>query len=298
MTCPYHPDEAAEIVVPAAFDDGGGWLGWISGCCGLPAWRCPQGALLPMEARFCTFHGCPRPRMDRMAHEVALAAGLGRGVQLPPLIQRALELPPLADGSSAPCLAGNVLVYLTEGGRLVALDAGGDATLFLAAQVRSAALKVEEGRIVGALRTGSGVRYLAWDVRDLRDALREGGAVVPPVPAPGTQVHLLGLPRDEGVLHQGAGLLRLEVSWDPVSDDAAAVYRKVTGAAPGPWVVQRIANPLGPSVHHATLRPQLLHQVPVPVPGGVLMLGQVHWLGNTAAGALLLPTVGGDRVAA
>lgn len=298
MSCPYHPDQAAELSIPAGMDDGSGWIGWLTGCCGLPAWRCAEGALSPMEAQYCVFHGCARPRMDRMVHEVAAAQGLMKRSELPALIQRALEVAPLADGSSTPCLAGNVLVYLSEGGRLVALDLGGTAALFLAAQVRAAALRVEHGNVVGAIRTASGVRYLAWDVRDLRDALIEGAPAVAPSPATGTQVHLFGLPRDDGVLHQGSGLLRLEVTHDPVGEDLAAAYRKLAGTAPGPWVVHRIANPAGPQVHHPDLRPQLLHQVPVPIPGGVLVLGQVRWLGHTATGALLVPTVGGRRVAA
>ncbi len=298
MNCPYHSHQAAAIDVPAGLEDDTGWIGWLDGCCGLPAWRCPQGALLPMEAAFCVYHGCPRPRMDRMVHEVGAAQGLVDSDKQPALIQRTLELAPNPDGLSSPCIAGNILVYLTENGRLVAVDIGGDATIFLAAQVKAAALRVELGRVVGALRTGAGVRYLAWDVRDLRDALREGASVVSPVPAPGTQVHLLGLPRDEGVLHQGSGLLRLEVAYDPAPDEVSATYRKLTGSSPGLWVVRRIANPLGPPVHHSDMRPQLLHQVPVPIPGGVLMLGQLRWLGNTAKGALLVPTVGGRRVAA
>lgn len=298
MNCPYHPQQPAAIEVPAGLEDDGGWIGWLDGCCGLPAWRCPKGSLLPMEAAFCVYHGCPRPRMDRMLHEVGSARGLVGPSALPALIQRSLELPPSSDGQSSPCIAGNILVYLTENQRLVAVDIGGDATIFLSSQVRSVALRLELGRVVGALRTDSGVRYLSWDVRDLRDALREGSSVVAPEPAPGTQVHLLGLPRDDGVLHQGSGLLRLEVAFDPPPDQVASTYKKLTGTAPGPWVVRRIPNPLGPVVHHTDLRPQRLHQVPVPVPGGVLVLGQLRWLGNTAAGALLVPTVGGRRVAA
>ncbi len=298
MNCPYHPKEDAALEVPAGLQDGGGWVGWLDGCCGLPAWRCEQGALLPMEARFCVYHGCSRPRLDRVVHEVAAGSGLYRGARQPALIQRALELGPNPDGASSPCLAGNVLVYLTENGRLLAVDVGGDAAIFLAAQVRAASLRVDAGRVVGALRTGAGVRYLAWDVRDLRDALREGETVVPPTPAPGTHVHLLGLPRDEGALHRGSGLLRLEVWWDPVPDEVSTLYQRVTGTAPGPWRIHRVTNPLGPEVHHPDMRPQVLHQVPVPIPGGVLLLGQLRWLGHTAAGALLVPTVGGRRVAA
>lgn len=298
MSCPYHPDQAAELSIPAGIDDGGGWIGWLSGCCGLPAWRCPEGALSPMEAQYCVLHGCPRPRMDRMLHEVGAARGVIRRSELPSLIQRGLDLAPLGDGSSTPCLAGNVLVYVSEGGRLLALDAGGSASLTLAAPVAAAALRVDQGQVVGALRTPAGVRYVAWDVRDLRDALAEGAPAVPPTPATGTHVHLFGLPRDDGVLHQGSGLLRLEVTHDPVGEEHANAYKRVTGAAPGPWVVRRIANPSGPSVAHPDLRPQLLHQVPVPIPGGVLLLGQVRWLGHLATGALLVPTVGGRRVAA
>jgi hypothetical protein len=215
------------------------------------------------------------------------------------VVQRTLELaPPQSSGQSAPCLAGNVLVYLTESGRLIAVDVGGENTVFLAAKVQACALRVDAGRVVGALRTAAGVRYLAWDVRDLRDVLREGGAVVPPVPAPGTRVHLLGLPREGGILHQGSGMLRLEVAHDPVPVALEESYRKLVGAAPGAWLIRRTPNPLGPPVHHDQLRPQSLLQVPVPVPGGVLVLGQVRWLGSTAAGALLIPTIGGRRVAA
>lgn len=293
MRCPYHPERSATISLPSAHaDDEDGWLGWLEGCCGLPAWRCPQGALLPMEAKYCTYHGCARPNPGRVAHEIA-ATGPRPDVPRPTLIARALELAPAADGASTPCLAGNVLVYLTDGGRLVAVDAGGEASLFLAAQVQTAALRVDGLQVVGALRTEAGVRYLAWEIRDLREALRTGSGAVRPAPTTGTGANLLGLPRDRSRLHQGSGMLRLVVEHDPVDGEAAGIYRKVAGVEPGSWLIRRLPNPDGPPIHHPDLRPQVLHQVPVPIPGGVLVLGQLRWFGRTATGALLVPTVGG-----
>lgn len=293
MRCPYHPDHPADISVPPELDDDDGWIGWLEGCCGLPAWRCPQGALIPVEARFCTYHGCHRPELVRVVHEVASALGARRAFR-PGLVERALELAPAADGASTPCLAGNVLVYLTDSGRLIALDAGGDSTVFLAAQVQAVALRLEGVRVIGALRTDAGVRYLSWDVRDLREALRSNGAARP-TPATGTGANLLGLPRDRSRLHQGAGLLRLVVEHDPVEGPLVDVYRATTGVEPGAWLIRRTPNPEGPEIHHPDLRPQVLHQVPVPVPGGILLIGQVRWLGRTASGAVLVPTDGGHH---
>lgn len=291
MRCPYHPDRAAGIPVPPMLADGDGWIGWLSDCCGLPAWCCSEGALLPIEAQYCTFHGCPRPHLGRVVHEVAGPAAR------PAILERPLELAPLADGSSTPCLAGNVLAYLTEAGRLVAVDAGGDATLFLAARVQAAALRLDAGRIVGALRTETGIRYVAWEVREIRDALRLGEPGVRSAPATGAGANLLGLPRDGTRLHLGSGLLRIVVEHDPLDGPESDAYHRVTGVEPGPWLIRRFPNPDGPPLHHPDLRPQILHQVPVPVPGGVLLLGQLRWHGRTVGGAVLVPTSGGADVA-
>lgn len=287
MRCPYHPERPATIPVPPNLDDDGGWIGWIPDCCGLPAWRCAEGALLPMDAQYCTFHGCPRPHLGRVVHEVA------GDVVRAAILERSLELPPLSDGSSTPCLAGNVLVYLSEGGRLVALDLGSGATLFLAAQLRAAALRVDGGRIVGALRTEVGIRYVSWETRDVREALRHGETGVRSAPATGAGANLLGLPRDATRLHVGSGLLRIVVEHDPLDGGEADAYHRVTGVEPGPWLVRRFPNPDGPPLHHPDLRPQVLHQVPVPIPGGVLVLGQLRVLGRVVAGAVLVPTSGG-----
>ncbi len=292
MNCPYHSDRRADIPIPVALEEQTGWLGWMEGCCGLVAWRCEMGELLPVEAKFCTFHGCERPRINRVAHEWTPGDGQPRKVKPPTVIERALELAPMADGNSTPCLAGNVLVYLTDSGRLVALDVGGEGTIFLAAQVRAASMRLEGGTVIGALQTDAGVRYLSWEVRDLRDGLARNG-VVQPTPMKASSAHLLGLPRDHTRLHQGTGLLRLVVEHDPIaSDELIATYKKVTGASPGPWVIRRTPNPDGPPIHHPNLRPQQLLQVPSPIPGGVLVLGTVRYFSKALAGALLIPNVG------
>jgi len=292
MHCPYHPDRHADIPIPVDLEEQSGWIGWMEGCCGLIAWRCEMGELLPIEARFCTFHGCERPRINRIAHEWTPGDGTPRRVQSPSVIQRALELAPMADGNSTPCLAGNVLVYLTDSGRLIAVDAGGEATIFLAAQVRAASMRLEGGTVIGALQTDAGVRYLSWEVRDLRDGLVRNG-VVQPTPVKATNAHLLGLPMDRSRLHQGTGLVRLVVEHDPIeNEELLATYRKITGVPPGAWVIRRTPNPDGPPVYHPHLRPQQLLQVPTPVPGGVLVLGTVRHLSTSLVGALIIPNVG------
>jgi hypothetical protein len=292
MNCPYHPGRQADIPIPVEDEEQSGWLGWMEGCCGLVAWRCDQGELLPVEAQFCTFHGCERPRVNRVAHEWSPGDGQPRRVRAPSIIQRALELAPMGDGRSTPCLAGNVLVYLTDSGRLVAVDAGGEATLFLAAQVKAAALRLEGGTVIGALQTDAGVRCLSWEVRDLRDGLRRNG-IVQPTPVKTTSTHLLGLPRDRTKLYQGSGPLRLIVEHDPIEDeDLLATYQKIAGVSPGSWVIARTPNPDGPTIYHPHLRPQHLNQVPVAVIGGVLVLGTVRTLAGSVAGALLIPNVG------
>jgi hypothetical protein len=106
-------------------------------------------------------------------------------------------------------------------------------------------------------------------------------------------VHLLGLPRDRTRLHQGAGMMRLVVEHDPVPDEQADRYERITGVAPGEWLIRRTPNPEGPLVPQPDLRPQALDQVPVPVPGGVFLLGRLRWYGRTVSGALLVPTVAG-----
>lgn len=283
MRCPYHPDKTVTFEVPPSAVDGDGWYGWPLGCCGLPVWRCAEGELHPMEARFCRTHGEGRPHPERMAHEVLDAA-------LPKLIQRALPLPPMADGLSTPCLIGDVLVYLTEKRQLVAVDMCSDASLFLATDVLQASLRLDAGFVRAGLRIASGIRYLAWDARDLRDALGEFGEVTA-VPSSGAGSSLLGLPHNNTRLHLGAGLVRLVVEHDPVDGPLADVYRKATGVWPGPWLIRRTANPLGPTVRDIDIRPADLWQVPVPLPGGVLVLGAMRFQGRTATGALIVPTV-------
>jgi hypothetical protein len=272
-------------------DPEAGWIGWLQGCCSLPAWRCHYGDLHPADAAYCTYHGCPRPPLSRVSHEVA-SGRLGlRDVPPPKLIERALTLAPHPDGRSTPALAGNVLVYLADDGRLVAADMGGDKVISLMHDVEAAALRLVGGAVTGALQAEGSVRYLSWQVTDLRDALTLGADSVPHEPSTATTVHLLGLPRDRTRLHQGAGLLRLVVEHDPVPQEVGDRYEEVTGAPPGEWIVRRTANPSGPKVAHPDLRPMALHQVPIPVPGGIFLLGTVRWFGKVARGALLLPTV-------
>lgn len=292
MKCPYHPESPARLPIPTDAIGEAGWIGWLEGCCSLPAWRCSLGDLHPIEAQYCTYHGCERPPPGRITHEVA-AGPMGRNDIAPPgLVQRTLDQAPAADGRSTPALAGNLLVYLTEAGRLLAVDFGGTGRMLLAAGVLSAAMRVRVGEVVGALQVDGGVRYLAWDTRDLREALRSGTPAAPRE-IPPTGVHLLGLPVERTRLHQGSGPLRLVVEHDPLPDDVSETYHEVTGVHPGDWLVRRTQNPLGPTVHHLDLRPQLLNQVPVPVPGGIFLLGQIRWFGRNVAGALLVPTVSG-----
>ncbi len=284
MFCPYHPDQPVQFDVPADKVGPEGLTAWLGGCCGLPVWICPEGLLQPIEARYCVTHGEERPHPERQAHELGL-------MPPPRLVRRSLELPAMSDGLSAPCLAGNVLVYLTEKQRLVALDMGSDATVFLAEDVLQASLRVERGMIRAALRIRSGVRYLAWDVRDVREALADY-TEVSGQPTGGAGSNLLGLPFNRTRLHVGAGLVRLVVEHDPVEDALAETYHAVTGSWPGPWLIRRTANPKGPPVHDIDIRPQDLWQVPVPIPGGVLMLGVLRVRGAFVAGALVLPNLG------
>ncbi|MCA9568582.1 MAG: hypothetical protein KC656_12105 [Myxococcales bacterium] len=283
MRCPYHPEKAVSVDIPATAHDGDGWYAWLSDCCGLPAWRCAEGELHPMEARFCRSHGEPRPHPERMVHEVL-------GHRPPRLVQRTLPLPPMGDGLSTPCLVGDVLVYLTEKRQIVAVDMCSDASVFLATDVLQASLRLDAGYIRAGLRIASGVRYLAWDARDLRDALGDY-AEVSAVPSSGAGSSLLGLPHNNTRLHIGAGLVRLVVEHDPVEGELADVYRKATGVWPGPWLIRRTANPSGPEVRDIDVRPADLWQVPIPVPGGVLVLGAMRADGRLATGALLVPTV-------
>jgi hypothetical protein len=292
VRCPYHPEGVVSLPIPADARGDAGWIGWLEGCCSLPVWRCARGELHPIDAQFCTYHGCERPPPGRVTHEVASGPG-GRGdVAAPGIVQRVLEHPPHAKGTSTPALAGNVLCYLAEGGRLLALDLGSTGRLLLTAGVQACTLKVRGGDVIGALAIDGGMRYLAWDLRDIRDSLRSGTPVAPREIAP-TGVHLLGLPTDRTRLHQGTGALRLVVEHDPVPDDVAEIYQTAHGVPPGEHLVRRTGNPLGPRVPYLELRPQVLRQVPVPVPGGTFLLGQVRWFGKNLDGALIIPTVAG-----
>ena len=285
--CPYHTDQPANIHIPESARDGGGWNGWLSGCCGLPAWVCPRGVLQPIEAHFCVLHGEPRPHPERMVHEVL-------GGERPKIVRRSLELAPASDGLSSPCIAGNILVYLTETGRLVAVDLLAEGTIFLAENVLQASLRLDCGLITGALRIDEGVRYLAWDVRDLREALFEYQKANGTTTS-GAGSHLLGLPHNNTRLHVGSGLVRLVVVHDPIEGKLAEIYRQTTGVWPGPWLIQRTLNPHAEPMIDINLRPQDLWQVPSPVPGGVLLLGSIRSGGALVSGALLLPTVGTQR---
>lgn len=293
MRCPYHPNEDAELTVPEGASAPGGWIGWLEGCCGLPAWRCDRGALHPVDAMYCTYHGCERPLLDRVTHEVAAGEDGCEDVAAPGLLQRELAQAPAADGRSTPALAGNILVYLTAGGTLVAVDFGGEGRIALASDLQSATLRLRRGEVIGALSNAGGLRYLAWRVRDLRDAMADTERRVAPRAIEATGVHLLGLPAERTRLHQGTGLLRLVVEHDPVDDALSEVYEAATGAPPGAFLVRRTTNPAGPQVAHPDLRPQLLQQVPVPVPGGTFLLGRLRWFGESYTGALLVPTVAG-----
>ena len=91
-------------------------------------------------------------------------------------------------------------------------------------------------------------------------------------------------------------MMRLVVEHDPVPPDDAAGYRAAAGCEPGEWLIRRTPNPEGPAVPFPDLRPTALHQVPVPVPGGVFLIGRVRWFGREVAGALLVPTVAGTLV--
>ncbi len=292
MRCPYHPEGVVRLPVPVDARGDAGWIGWMEGCCSLPAWRCPHGDLHPIDAQYCTYHGCERPPPGRVTHEVAAGPG-GRGdVAAPGIVQRALDQLPAADGKSTPALGGNVLCYLAEGGRLLAIDLGSSGRLLLTSGVQACTLKVRGGDVIGALAIEGGIRYLAWDLRDLRDGLRTGTPLAPREIAP-TGVHLLGLPSDRTRLHQGTGALRLVVEHDPLPEELVELYQAVNGTPPGEHLVRRTGNPLGPKVPHLELRPQVLRQVPVPVPGGTFVLGQVRWFGRNLDGALLVPTVPG-----
>ena len=293
MRCPYHPMQPARMLIPEGVSGDTGWLGWLDGCCRLPVWRCPQGEIHPVEAAYCSSHGCRRPPLGRVAHELAHGPTGQRDLALPSILVRHLDVPPSADGLSSPALAGNVLVYATNDGRLVAVDMGGDRTLVLASGVDSAALRVVGGEVVGATRGEGRLRYLSWSVEDLREALASDSHGLLPTETAATSVHLLGLPRERTRLHQGTGMMRLVVEHDPVGDDEAELYRAVTGSSPGEWLIRRTPNPEGPPVPYSDLRPQELHQVPVPVPGGVFMLGRLRWFGRVVSGALLVPTVAG-----
>ena len=259
-------------------------MGWLDGCCGLPAWVCPEGRLQPIEAHYCVTHGEERPHPERMVHERL-------GGDVPRVVRRALELQPASDGLSTPCLAGSVLVYLTETGRLVAVDMASEATVFLAEKVHQASCRIDRGLVRAALRLDVGVRYCAWDVRDLRDGLSDY-TEVDASNSGGAGSNLLGLPHNRTRLHIGSGLVRLVVEHDPIEGPLAEMYKETTGVWPGPWLIRRTSNPRGPAVYDIDLRPQDLWQVPVPIPGGILVIGAVRAGGVLVSGALAIPNQG------
>ena len=277
--CPYHP--AGEVRLPGgeggAEGAGPARIGWLQGCCGLVAWRCPHGVLQPQEARYCTVHGCPAPAAGSVPHEIGQ-------IPVPPPVVHPLERRPDPTGRSTPALAGNVLAYLAEAGEVVVADLGGGATVSLIGDIGRATLRIVDGTLLAALSTPRGVRRLAWRVRDLRDAL--DGRIDPPEGI-GVEVSGLypeGLPRSGERRRYGAGPLRVDVEHDPVPDDVARIYLEVTGASAGRYLIWPRGSARG-------IRPQLLHQIPVAIPGGTLILGRLRDGGQTAQGATLMPTV-------
>lgn len=288
MHCPYHPHQAILVDLPEHLQDGNGWIVWPTGCCGVPVWRCPEGLLHPLEARFCTHHGCERPPAARVLHEVY-------GASLPGLVHRRLELEPAHDGQSTPALAGNVLIYLTRKGRLVAVDLGGSGATYLADGIEQASLRVERGQVVALLRSAGSVQSMSWDSRDLREAVEDGSSAQAERWS-GASTSLLGLPVGGGRLHLGSGLVRLIVEDDPVPPIAQDAYQRVTGVRPGRWLIRRTHNPSAPTIHLPDLRPQRLDQVPVPVQGGVLLIGQLRYRGVSVEGAMVVPNYGVHHV--
>ncbi|MBX2797398.1 MAG: hypothetical protein KTR31_07020 [Myxococcales bacterium] len=288
MFCPYHPEVSAELEVPGDRRDVA-WIGWLHACCHLPVWRCGQGVLHPIEARFCTAHGCRRPARDQVVHEALPSQGA------PAAVAQALAHPPSSDGRSTPAVAGNVLAYLTDAGAVVAVDFGrrSDAQepLVLMSGVRAASLQVRRGLVVGAILTHTGFRYVGYDIRQLRDTLRRGLSAPEPLAVDERWVHLRTLPEGRARVSHGRGALRLVVEHDPVQGKAARIYRGLVGEDPGPFLVRRSAGTRD-AQRFVAHRPLRLLQVPVPVPGGTFLLGRVRWCGAVSRGAVLLPTLG------
>ncbi len=268
-------------------------MGWLTGCCGLPAWRCGQGSLHPMEAEYCPVHGEPRPPWHKVAHEAdELWQGGGPEVDLR---VRRLDPPPRIDGASAPALSGNVLAYVTEAGEVVVVDFRRYAArLRLVEGVRAAVLVVSGGELRAALHLDSAAprRWVAWELADLRAALRAPRPPRDPRPIDPMAVPAIALPQAAGAptsarLHWGTGARRLIVEHDPVVGPVATVYTDTTGGQPGEYLVRR--PPCGTTGKEWQVRPQDLYQLPAAVPGGTLLMGRIRWFGDHVDGALVLP---------
>ena len=213
------------------------------------------------------------------------------------LLHRDLAQVPARDGRSTPVLAGNVLVYLADTATLVATDFRPEPgpALPLLEGVEEATMTLHRGSVVAAVRTEHGLSYLGWSVLGLRRALAADRPVEAPHSIDPLLVHPRRLPSGRGRVHHGMGTLRLVVEHDPVTGPLAALYERSVHAPPGPYLLRRAANPKQGSALRTHLRPQLLHQVPVPVPGGTLVLGRLRWFGESMEGAMLVPTVQGGR---
>ena len=66
VKCPYHPDSPARLPIPTDAIGDAGWIGWLEGCCSLPAWRCTLGDLHDYR------HSGREPEANRFAAELLM----------------------------------------------------------------------------------------------------------------------------------------------------------------------------------------------------------------------------------
>lgn len=255
---------------------GAGWHVWQKGCCDLPVWVCREGELNPADVPYCSLHGCERPSWGRVAHEA------DRELDRPTRRYYALPRPAMADPSSRPLLAGDVLVYLSVDDELIAWSVGTDfgTAAILSSEPCGGQAWVEavDGDLVASFRAG---RALSWDLDRLGRALRRSRPPVAGVDARSGVAE--PLPTSPGEVVYGEGPLAVEVHWE-VFSNAFALSSYATdrgGRVPCSLLLNRARG--------SWLRPLALHQAPFGVAGGLGFIGELEHDGRPQVGLFLVP---------